>query len=802
MRRCLASAAALALTFAALFGVVSSAPAQRAATATSAASVADDLGWPRDFDVGSDQVEVYQPQIETWQGDRMSGRMAIAVGPKSGSPTYGVAHFSARAAVDKTAGTVTLGSITISQVDVPTAPDQAARLQGVLQQQIPATGITTALDHLQTSYAVSQQITKDQTVPVRNDPPRIVFSAQPTVLVPVDGQPVFDPLQQAPGFQRAINTRALFLQDQTGTLYVNAAGFWYQAPPGLLANNPWLVLASPPTSLLSAAQAASAVSTPDPLLPADGKPAQSAPAVLVASQPTELVLTSGQPQIAPLDGTSLLTMTNADHAVFIVAATNDYYVLVSGRWFKASNISGPWTYVPGNALPPDFARISVHDPKANVLVSVPGTPQAKEAAIAATVPQTATVSRAKAALNVNYTGAPKFDPIQGTGLTYAVNTPTPVIEAGRERYYAVSEGVWFVANSPLGPWRVADTVPEAIYTIPPTSPLHYVTYVRVYSSTPEEVVVGYTPGYMGLLVDPVGVVVYGTGYYYPPYIGGGYWYGYPASYGYGAGFSLSSAEGFAFGFAAGHAWGAASPFWGPFWGYRGGYVNWQHVNINQVNVYGRWGEGTITHVSGWNSWSGEHWGGTHVSGFDPYGGNRLHGDRSGEFSWRSGGYSVGRENSFSSVSRGYESTTRTSTDLTNRINVDSARTLQTNRDASFQANRDTSFDRDAGSSWNSGRVYSDHDGNVYQHTDDGWQRRTQDGWQHTDDRRATDDLDQERSSRDAGDRRVDDSDRRGAFDEDRFGGDRADRGDHADRGTASAVVRAAGVADQEGSGRN
>jgi hypothetical protein len=70
---------------------------------------------------------------------------------------------------------------------------------------------------------------------------------------------------------------------------------------------------------MSAAQAASATSAPDPLLPADGKPAQSAPALLVATQATELVLTSGQPQIAPVDGTSLLTMTNADHAVFIVA---------------------------------------------------------------------------------------------------------------------------------------------------------------------------------------------------------------------------------------------------------------------------------------------------------------------------------------------------------------------------------------------------------------------------------------------------------------------------------------------------
>ncbi|MBV8744548.1 MAG: hypothetical protein JO134_05845 [Xanthobacteraceae bacterium] len=229
MLRCLTSAAALALIFAALFGAVSAAHAQQGQRPPGSASVAGDLGWPRDFDVGSDQLQVYQPQIETWQDDRMSGRMAIAVGPKSGPPTYGVAHFSARATMDKTAGTVTLGSITISKVDVPTVPDQAARLQSVLQQQIPATGITTALDHLQTSYAVSQQIAKEQTVPVRNDPPRIVCSAQPTVLVPVDGDPVLGALQNAPGFQRVINTRALFLQDQAGTMYINAAGFWYEA---------------------------------------------------------------------------------------------------------------------------------------------------------------------------------------------------------------------------------------------------------------------------------------------------------------------------------------------------------------------------------------------------------------------------------------------------------------------------------------------------------------------------------------------------------------------------------------------
>jgi hypothetical protein len=788
MRRSWAGVKVLGLLVGALLSASSSAVAQPAADA---ASVAGDLSWPRGFQTGNQQLEVYQPQIESWQGDRIAGRAAIAVGPKDGAPTYGVAHFTARASVDKTAGIVTLNNMAIDKVDVPTAPAQAQRLQALLQQQIPATGMTTALDHLQTSYAVSQQVAKDQNIMVRNDPPRIVFSAQPTVVAPVDGTPALATVQGSPGFQRVINTRALILQDQAGAMYVNAAGFWYQART---LEGPWLVLTVPPATLLEAAKAASAATPPDPLLPPDGKPPPSAPALLVATQPVELVLTTGQPEIAPVDGTSLLTMTNADHAVFIVAATNEYYVLVSGRWFKGKDMNGPWIYAPGSTLPADFARISVHDPKANVLVSVPGTPQAKEAAIAVTVPQTATVSRTKAVLDVTYAGPPRFEPIAGTKLSYAVNTPTPVIEVARDRLYAVAEGVWFVAANPNGPWRVADTVPEAIYGIPPSSPLHYVTYVRVYSSTPEDVVVGYTLGYMGVVIDQAGAVVYGTGYYYPPYLGGGYWYGYPATYGYGAGFALGAAEGFAFGFAAGDVWGAASPYWGPYWGYRGGYVNWQHVNVNHINVYGRWGEGSITHVSGWSSWSGGQWSGSHVAGFNPYSGTRFQGSRGGEFNWRTGGYVAGREGSFSNASTGSFGAARGGVAGNVRTgNYDAGR-----ESAGYNANTDTAHaskttvsgntmtgqrdvdskgiavNKDAGGgvAWNNGNIYADHDGNVYQHSDQGWQKRTSDGWQRSNDRRATDDLDRERTARATADQRFDDQARRGAFDENRFAGDR------------------------------
>ena len=75
-----------------------------------------------------------------------------------------------------------------------------------------------------------------------------------------------------------------------------------------------------------------------------------------------------------------------------------------------------------NDLPPDFAKIPLDSPKATVLASVPGTPESKEALIANSIPQTATITRSEAKLTVQYDGEATFVPIQGTSMTYAKNT--------------------------------------------------------------------------------------------------------------------------------------------------------------------------------------------------------------------------------------------------------------------------------------------------------------------------------------------------------------------------------------------
>jgi hypothetical protein len=79
------SAAALALIVGALLLEPPLASAQQGQQPAAGASVAGDLSWPRGFDVGNDQLEVYQPQIESWRREQTRAvRISLACDPSYG----------------------------------------------------------------------------------------------------------------------------------------------------------------------------------------------------------------------------------------------------------------------------------------------------------------------------------------------------------------------------------------------------------------------------------------------------------------------------------------------------------------------------------------------------------------------------------------------------------------------------------------------------------------------------------------------------------------------------------------------
>ena len=124
-----------------------------------------------------------------------------------------------------------------------------------------------------------------------------------------------------------------------------------------------------------------------------------------------------------------------------------------------------------------------------MLASVPGTDQAAEAVLLASIPQTARVDKkAVKAPEVKYDGEPQFQPIEKTTVSRAVNTDKDIIKVG-DLYYMCFQGVWFMAKAAAGPWEVTGTVPKEIYEIPVSSPSHNVTYVTVEDSSDDAVVV-------------------------------------------------------------------------------------------------------------------------------------------------------------------------------------------------------------------------------------------------------------------------------------------------------------------------
>jgi hypothetical protein len=607
------------------------------------------MQWPRTFATNGYEFAVYQPQISKWPGNQLDGRFAIAARPAgTTNETYGVVFFSARTDIDKANRLVTLEDFKVTKVNFPTSKKLQNAFQPIIQSELPKSAKIIPLDHLEAVFAASGDIEKVKMQQVLNTPPHLIYTTQPSLLVQIDCSPILKPL--VVNYERVINTRAILLLN-TNTFsqgyYLYAASNWYSAPS---IQGPWAVNPTPPGDISTALDAALATKQVDPAFPrATNAPV---PVIYVATTPSELLETSGVANLLSIPGTDLLYVENSDQSIFYFLDDGSYYVLISGRWFKCPSLYGPWTYVAAAQLPADFKKIPPDSPKSNVLLSVPGTPQAQEAVIASTIPQTTTIYRDKAKLTLDYIGAPSWVAIPGTSLFYAANTMTPVIMVNSKNYYACQGGVWFVSSSATGPWSVATSVPAAIYTIPPSSPIHYVTYVYVYGYTPTVVYVGYTPGYMGVIISSSGVVVYGTGYTYTPVIVGTTCVSYPPTYSSGASLAMGAAVGFAFGYCAGHS---SSCYYEPYWGcyhysypYHYGYAGY---NVNSASYYSHWGTAYRGGSYGYNAYTGNAWANQHASTYNPYTGARGSTYAAGAGNAYTGNYAAGR------TSAGYNPTT-------------------------------------------------------------------------------------------------------------------------------------------------
>ena len=666
--------------------------------------------WPHTLNEGGASVTIYQPQVLAWPDQkRISVRAAVAITPKGAEkPFLGTIELDGDTNVDLTDRDVTVSHLALTGSHFPTLDtSRAAEVDQRMRAAVAALPDKhIPLDTVLLSPGLSEAAAKPAAV--NNAPPVIMARSTPASLVVFDGPPVWAPVAGST-LQRAVNTNWTVLFDQTaGAAFLLANGAWYTAadPAG-----PWT-----PTTALPAAfrklPADPALADARAAIPA--KPASPAAEIIVSEKPAELIVTAGAPQFAPVPGTSLQAVTNSD-SVLYRAENGTFYYLTSGRWFSAPDLSGPWTYATPD-LPPDFAMLPADGPHAEVLASVPGTAQAQAAVLQASLPRQSTLTRAKATLAVTYAGPPRFEPIPGTTVSRSVNSPLGVIHAG-SKYYVCSQGAWYVSASPTGPFVPAAEVPAAIYTIPPTDPLYPVTYVRVAAATPTTVTYAYTSGYaMGFI--SAGVLVYGTGYYYPPVVIRGpipAYYPYPATYAGGVVYNSTTGAwahgGYAYGPYGGAArWGTAyNPATGA-WA-RGGAVYGPNGGVAGFNAYN---PSTGSYAHGSASWGA--YGGTANASF--YNANT--------------GVSGSTHQNTSANGRSGSSTFSGPNKTVNTASGSNARGSAAGFSSSTGAQGAVAHGRNGNTAGvgraANGNVYAGANGNVYRHTDDGWSKWSNGGW--------------------------------------------------------------------------
>lgn len=520
-------------------------------------------------------VKLYQWQPESFAGDSLKAHAAVSILESGKSdPVFGVAWLKATTASD--GQQVSVKSIYITNLKIPgiTDDDKLDHIANAIEDNIPSWNISFAMSDLQNSLDLNKQ-QNSLASQINNTPPKVIYSNVPSILVLIDGAPKLQHNSEW-DVDAVVNTPFVIVKDRDEQYYLYGGKHWYTAPA---ATGQYKMITNVPSNLQ---KIENAVKDAGKNNNDDGKETDPNTIynIIVSTEPAELIQSKGEANFAPVEGTGLLYVANSENDIFMDMNSQQYYVLLSGRWYNSKTLSGQWQYVPADKLPGDFAKIPKGSPKDNVLASVAGTPQAEDAIANAEVPQTAKVERSKAHADVEYDGDPQFDPIDGTDMYYAINSPVSVIR-WRGRYYCVDDGIWFESYNAIGPWTVCVSRPYAVALIPPRYPVYYMKYVNIYDVTPDYVYMGYTPGYLNAYIyGPT--VVYGTGFYYRPWY---HRYYYPRPYTWGFAVRYNPWFGWGFGVGFGYDWFNVSIGFGRPWGYWG-CGGWWGPRVYRPAYYG------------------------------------------------------------------------------------------------------------------------------------------------------------------------------------------------------------------------
>jgi len=217
----------------------------------------------------------------------------------------------ARIETDLDSRTVEILEIEVPRVRFRNATEEPSQeFAASLTREITSWDMSLSLDRLAAMLDLTE--TRRRIAEGLDDtPPKILFVSYPAILVTIDGEPQLREVEGSTTLKHVVNTPFLMVLSPRGGFYLYAGDeTWYAANQVM---GPWTSATNVPSDVAAlapiagereAAREAQALAEQEDTLPEE-EPSQL-PAILVATESTELIVTTGNPEWGPVGEGDLL----------------------------------------------------------------------------------------------------------------------------------------------------------------------------------------------------------------------------------------------------------------------------------------------------------------------------------------------------------------------------------------------------------------------------------------------------------------------------------------------------------------
>ncbi|HEV3028649.1 MAG TPA: hypothetical protein VG457_13810, partial [Planctomycetota bacterium] len=167
--------------------------------------------WPKEFDARGSRILVYEPQLETFRGSRMTSRAAVSVTREGASePVFGSIWLDAVLNTDAPRRTVTPIVIKVTAVRFPNlSATEAAGLRQDFGDEIPRWNLTYSIDALLAELKVIEE-RKTASGGLKIEVPQIFFRTGPAILLSIEDRPSWGKSTDS-SYQRLQNSTAFVI---------------------------------------------------------------------------------------------------------------------------------------------------------------------------------------------------------------------------------------------------------------------------------------------------------------------------------------------------------------------------------------------------------------------------------------------------------------------------------------------------------------------------------------------------------------------------------------------------------------